>query len=34
MQGQTLAWVRRNALRDYPMPPPDLPLIPILQDWL
>jgi 8-oxo-dGTP diphosphatase len=33
-EGQTLAWVRRNALRDYPMPPADLPLIPILQDWL
>lgn len=33
-EGQALAWVRRNALRDYPMPPADLPLIPILQDWL
>ena len=33
-EGQTLVWVRRNALRDYPMPPADLPLIPILQDWL
>ena len=33
-EGQTLAWVRPNALRDYPMPPADLPLIPILRDWL
>ena len=23
-----------NRLRDYPMPPADLPLIPILRDWL
>ncbi|NJM33800.1 MAG: 8-oxo-dGTP diphosphatase MutT [Rhodomicrobium sp.] len=34
LEGQTLAWVRANRLRDYPMPPADLPLIPILQDWL
>lgn len=33
-EGQTLAWVRPNALRDYPMPPADLPLIPVLRDWL
>jgi 8-oxo-dGTP diphosphatase len=33
-EGQTLAWVRPNALRDYPMPPADVPLIPILRDWL
>ena len=33
-EGQALAWVRGNALRDYAMPPADLPLIPILQDWL
>ena len=33
-EGQTLAWVRPNAMRDYPMPPADLPLIPILRDWL
>ncbi|MEA5159384.1 (deoxy)nucleoside triphosphate pyrophosphohydrolase [Cereibacter johrii] len=33
-EGQTLAWVRPQALRDYPMPPADLPLIPILRDWL
>jgi 8-oxo-dGTP diphosphatase len=31
---QALAWVRPDRLRDYPMPPADLPLIPILRDWL
>lgn len=34
MEGQTLAWVRPAALRDYAMPPADEPLIPILRDWL
>jgi 8-oxo-dGTP diphosphatase len=33
-EGQTLKWVRANKLRDYPMPPADVPLIPILRDWL
>lgn len=33
-EGQALAWVRAERLRDYPMPPADLPLIPILRDWL
>ena len=33
-EGQKLAWVRPERLRDYPMPPADLPLIPILRDWL
>ena len=33
-EGQALAWVRPTALKDYPMPPADLPLIPILRDWL
>jgi 8-oxo-dGTP diphosphatase len=33
-EGQKLAWVRPEKLRDYPMPPADLPLIPILRDWL
>ena len=33
-EGQRLAWVRPQRLRDYPMPPADLPLIPILRDWL
>ena len=29
-EGQSLAWVRPNRLRDYPMPPADVPLIPHL----
>jgi 8-oxo-dGTP diphosphatase len=33
-EGQTLAWVRANQLRDYPMPPADLPLISHLTDLL
>ena len=33
-EGQTLKWVRTSALRDYPMPPADEPLIPVLQDLL
>jgi 8-oxo-dGTP diphosphatase len=33
-EGQALAWVAVNRLRDYPMPPADLPLIPVLRDWL
>ena len=33
-EGQELAWVRPNRLRDYPMPPADIPLIPVLRDWL
>jgi 8-oxo-dGTP diphosphatase len=34
LEGQRLAWVRPEKLRDYPMPPADLPLIPILRDWI
>jgi 8-oxo-dGTP diphosphatase len=26
-EGQTLAWVRPNRLKDYPMPPADIPLV-------
>ena len=33
-EGQALKWVRPHALRDYPMPEADLPLIPALQDLL
>ncbi|MBB3316634.1 MULTISPECIES: 8-oxo-dGTP diphosphatase MutT [unclassified Rhizobium] len=33
-EGQALKWVKPQALRDYPMPPADEPLIPILQDLL
>lgn len=33
-EGQALKWVRPAQLADYPMPPADIPLIPILRDWL
>ena len=33
-EDQTLKWVRANHLRNYQMPPADIPLIPILRDWL
>ena len=33
-EGQTLKWVFPKDMRDYPMPPADLPLIPILRDWV
>jgi 8-oxo-dGTP diphosphatase len=33
-EGQAIKWVRPQALRDYPMPPADEPLIPMLQDLL
>jgi len=33
-EGQQLAWVRPNKLRDYPMPAADIPLIPHLIDLL
>ena len=33
-EGQQLAWVRANRLRDYKMPPADIPLIPHLIDLL
>ena len=33
-EGQALKWVKPQALRDYPMPPADEPLIPFLQDLL
>lgn len=33
-ENQALKWVRSAQLRDYPMPPADIPLIPILRDWL
>ena len=33
-EGQTLKWVRPSQMRDYPMPPADLPLIPHLIDLL
>ena len=33
-EGQELAWVRPSRLGKYPMPPADLPLIPMLRDLL
>ena len=33
-EGQATRWVRPANLRDYPMPEADLPLIPVLRDWL
>jgi 8-oxo-dGTP diphosphatase len=33
-EGQRLKWVRPKALRDYPMPPADAPIIPFLIDLL
>jgi 8-oxo-dGTP diphosphatase len=34
VEGQRLAWVKPNRLKDYPMPPADLPLIPHLMELL
>ncbi|MEO0620785.1 MAG: (deoxy)nucleoside triphosphate pyrophosphohydrolase [Pseudomonadota bacterium] len=33
-EGQALAWAAPAQLAEFPMPPADLPLIPILRDWL
>ena len=33
-EGQNLRWVRPDALRDYPMPPADIPLVAFLRDFL
>src|SRR6478672_5808071 len=33
-EGQAIAWVRPQKLKDYPMPPADIPLIPHLVDVL
>lgn len=33
-EGQQIAWVKPQRLADYPMPPADIPLIPILRDFL
>lgn len=33
-EGQLIRWVRPKALRDYPMPPADIPLIPHLEELL
>ncbi len=34
LEGQNLRWVRPEALRDYPMPPADIPLVAFLRDFL
>lgn len=34
LEGQEIRWVRPNRLREFPMPPADEPLIPILIDLL
>ncbi len=34
LEGQEIAWVRPMRLGDYPMPPADKPLIPVLRDLL
>jgi 8-oxo-dGTP diphosphatase len=33
-EGQALKWVKPNHLRDYPMPPADIPLVAMLIDFL
>jgi 8-oxo-dGTP diphosphatase len=33
-EGQELKWVAARSLRDYPMPPADVPLIPHLEELL
>jgi 8-oxo-dGTP diphosphatase len=33
-EGQTLRWIRAGRLKDFPMPPADIPLIPMLRDLL
>ena len=33
-EGQSLKWVHSRDLNKYPMPAADIPLIPILRDWL
>jgi 8-oxo-dGTP diphosphatase len=34
MEGQQIKWVKPRQMRDYPMPPADEPLIPVLIDLL
>ena len=33
-EGQALKWIYPSNFSDYPMPPADIPVIPILRDWL
>ena len=34
IEGQILKWVSKNDLRNYDMPPADVPLIAAIRDWL
>ena len=33
-ESQTLKWVEAKAIKEYPMPAADIPLVSILRDWL
>ena len=33
-EGQVLKWVKGQDLRHYPMPAADVPLIPLLREWI
>ncbi len=33
-EGQALKWVAPAKLREFPMPPADVPLVAVLRDWL
>ena len=33
-ESQTLKWVEAKAMKEYPMPAADIPLVSILRDWL
>ncbi len=33
-EGQKLSWVHVKDLNKYPLPPADIPIIPIVRDWL
>ena len=33
-EGQTLKWVRAQNLKDFEMPPADIPLIPMIREWV
>ena len=34
MEGQVLKWVSKSDLKNYAMPPADIPLIAAIRDWL
>ncbi len=34
VENQRLKWAHASELSNFPMPPADIPLIPILRDWL